>query len=129
MSPERIQLRRTKGWRKPAGAVVVARPSKWGNQWRVVKGMGGTWRVRNDWLVFTGLLSEAEAIDVAVEKFKSGVYHMLRFGPGGAGAPRFTADDLSTLAGRDLACWCPLDQPCHADVLLELANATEAPDA
>ena len=27
------------------------------------------------------------------------------------------------LAGHDLACWCPLDQPCHADVLLELANA------
>ena len=26
------------------------------------------------------------------------------------------------LAGRNLACWCPLDQPCHADVLLELAN-------
>jgi len=22
----------------------------------------------------------------------------------------------------DLACYCPLDQPCHADVLLELAN-------
>jgi Domain of unknown function (DUF4326) len=34
--------------------------------------------------------------------------------------------DLATLrqdlGGRDLACWCPLDQPCHADVLLELAN-------
>jgi Domain of unknown function (DUF4326) len=26
------------------------------------------------------------------------------------------------LSGKDLACWCPLDQPCHADVLLELAN-------
>ena len=26
------------------------------------------------------------------------------------------------LAGKDLACWCPLDRPCHADVLLELAN-------
>jgi protein gp37 len=26
------------------------------------------------------------------------------------------------LRGKDLACWCPLDQPCHADVLLELAN-------
>ncbi|RNL66260.1 DUF4326 domain-containing protein [Nocardioides marmoriginsengisoli] len=26
------------------------------------------------------------------------------------------------LIGRDLVCWCPLDQPCHADVLLELAN-------
>jgi len=26
------------------------------------------------------------------------------------------------LRGKNLACWCPLDQPCHADVLLELAN-------
>jgi hypothetical protein len=26
------------------------------------------------------------------------------------------------LCGRDLACWCRLDAPCHADVLLELAN-------
>ena len=29
------------------------------------------------------------------------------------------------LAGKDLACWCRLDQPCHADVLLEIANSTE----
>lgn len=27
------------------------------------------------------------------------------------------------LRGKDLACWCPLDQPCHADVLLEIANS------
>ncbi|MGX1809731.1 DUF4326 domain-containing protein [Nocardia sp. NPDC055321] len=33
------------------------------------------------------------------------------------------------LAGRDLACWCPLHLPCHADVLLEFANAVEAPNA
>jgi hypothetical protein len=26
------------------------------------------------------------------------------------------------LHGKNLACWCPLDQPCHADVLLEIAN-------
>jgi len=26
------------------------------------------------------------------------------------------------LRGKNLACWCALDQPCHADVLLELAN-------
>jgi hypothetical protein len=30
--------------------------------------------------------------------------------------------EVSELAGHDLACWCPLDQPCHADVLLEIAN-------
>ena len=25
--------------------------------------------------------------------------------------------DLAELRGKDLACWCPLDQPCHAEVL------------
>ena len=29
---------------------------------------------------------------------------------------------LSSLRGKNLACWCSLDQPCHADVLLEFAN-------
>jgi len=27
------------------------------------------------------------------------------------------------LQGRDLACYCPLDQPCHADVLMQIANS------
>lgn len=36
---------------------------------------------------------------------------------------RFTIDDVQReLRGKNLACWCPLDQPCHADVLLEVAN-------
>jgi Domain of unknown function (DUF4326) len=30
---------------------------------------------------------------------------------------------MSELRGKNLACWCRLDQPCHADVLLEIANA------
>lgn len=34
--------------------------------------------------------------------------------------------DLSELTGKDLACFCPLNQPCHADVLLELANAPDS---
>lgn len=29
---------------------------------------------------------------------------------------------LPELRGKNLACWCPLDGPCHADVLLALAN-------
>jgi len=29
---------------------------------------------------------------------------------------------LKELQGKNLACWCPLDKPCHADILLELAN-------
>lgn len=31
------------------------------------------------------------------------------------------------LAGKNLACWCPLNQPCHADVLLKIANAPPEP--
>jgi hypothetical protein len=33
------------------------------------------------------------------------------------------------LRGKDLACWCRLDQACHADVLLKLANAPLECDA
>ncbi len=45
----------------------------------------------------------------------------------GPGADLQYADRIrNELAGSDLACWCPLDQPCHADVLLEIANRGEA---
>jgi hypothetical protein len=112
MNPQRIQLRRTKGWRKPEGAVVVARPSKWGNPWRVGhpvthRSADRTWRSH---MTAGDVVSYYEA-DLRV------------------GDLRFTVDDVRReLAGRDLACWCPLDDeqgrrvPCHADVLLELAN-------
>jgi hypothetical protein len=31
-------------------------------------------------------------------------------------------DLIGELRGKNLACWCKLDQPCHADVLLRMAN-------
>lgn len=31
--------------------------------------------------------------------------------------------DLSELRGKNLACWCRMGESCHADVLLEMANA------
>jgi hypothetical protein len=41
-----------------------------------------------------------------------------------AGRLRVTIEDAKReLRGRDLACYCPLDEPCHADVLLEVANS------
>jgi hypothetical protein len=33
--------------------------------------------------------------------------------------------DLSELRGRDVACWCAIGSPCHADTLLELAAALD----
>jgi hypothetical protein len=40
---------------------------------------------------------------------------------------RWKRENLHKLRGKNLACWCALDQPCHADVLLELANAPTPP--
>lgn len=40
-----------------------------------------------------------------------------------AGRLPITVDDVrAELRGRDLACYCPLDEPCHADILLAVAN-------
>lgn len=110
--PERIQLRRTKGWHKPENTVVVSRPSKWGNPFKVEM-IDHEWRVRGLGRLWFGYTTNADAIAAAVELYRS----LWR-------APRnyFPDADLSKLRGHDLACWCPLDQPCHADVLLELAN-------
>lgn len=48
-----------------------------------------------------------------------GVHPALRFAC--EVAPLWT--DVHELRGKDLACWCAVDAPCHADTLLELANA------
>lgn len=112
--PERIQLSRRKGWRKPENTVVVARPSKWGNPCR--------WKAGEVYEPATGerwLLSAAEARAIAVQGFRD----MLNDPEARAvnGYPH-DAEIRDELAGKNLACWCPLDQPCHADVLLKLAN-------
>jgi len=102
MTPRRVQLRRTKGWRKPEGAVVVARPSKWGNPYRI-----GAPTPLYNWPV-----NRAEA----VESFRDWMSRNRTQ----------TSRARAALAGKDLACWCALDEPCHADVLLELANIPDA---
>jgi hypothetical protein len=118
--PERIQLRRTRGWRKPEGAVVVGRPTIFGNPFRP-SFEHGRWLVRddNDVDYEPWVNSRAGAIDKCVELFANDLTYWL----GG----RMSHDPelalaIAGLRGKDLACWCPLGQPCHADVLLEIAN-------
>ena len=107
-APKRIQLRRTKGWRKPDGVIVVARPSKWGNPWRL-DGVPGPDDVRRQVCADRFRADLSAVIDAPWDG-----PHDIEF--------RVIAESIAELRGRDLACWCPLDQPCHADVLLELAN-------
>lgn len=106
--PQRIQRQRVKGWRMPEGAVYVGRGSKWGNPFRTGE-----------------LVPDGDPIEIqhratrqdVVDSFEDAVAGLL------IGGPLFTADELAELRGKDLACWCKPDQPCHADVLLAVANA------
>lgn len=92
MTPGRVTLSRRRGYRKPASAVVVARPSRWGNPHRV------------------GDLGRDEAIARFRDDLHAG---RLVF---------TVEDVRRELRSRDLACWCKPDDTCHADVLLEVAN-------
>ena len=116
MSPKRIQRKRTKGWRMPEGAVYVGRPSRWGNPYSIE---------RLSAYEYVGIMPDgSESVDgwggrdVAAQW----AVNMFALHVGPMGNHEIERADLEALRGKNLACWCPLDQPCHADVLLELAN-------
>lgn len=115
---ERIQRKRTRGWRMPEGAVYVGRPSKWGNPYRWTEYA----RVPLD-LDDGAVIPPARRRSWAVNDFRAAMDPEFGFRVG----QYPTAEEIRTeLRGRDLVCWCPLDQPCHADVLLEIANGADS---
>ncbi|MCR6649763.1 MAG: DUF4326 domain-containing protein [Cellulomonas sp.] len=125
MSPKRIQMTRQRPWRNEhPDAVIVARPTVFGNPFRAVR-KGGRWAVvdDNDMDYEPYRDSRDSAIEKAVELFEADLTYWLGgridYQPG-------IREAIRGLRGRDLACWCPLDQPCHADVLLEIANEAAA---
>lgn len=135
--PIRIQRKRTAGWRMPEGAVYVGRGSKWGNPFVVGAPCG----------VFDGndgrclgirdqveILIPALTLQQAIEFYRQAVEGVIgpeMYPTGHDWRDRFMMKSRGQwpnvaarreLRGNDLACWCALDQPCHADVLLEIAN-------
>ena len=105
--PKRIQRKRTKGWRVPANCVSVTRPGKFGNPFSVLPNARPGARVGGAIGYFA-----VQTTEDAIECYREA--EILRL----ADEPHF----LDELRGKDLACFCKLDEPCHADVLLELAN-------
>ncbi len=102
MTPARIVLSRRKGWRMPANTVKVDRSTKWGNPF--VIGKDGT---------------RAECVE-SYRRFVAGNAATKR---GDVLAARsLLAASAVELRGKNLACWCPVDGPCHADILLAVAN-------
>jgi len=125
--PERIQQRRTRGWRKPANTVSVARPSRYGNPFRV-----GERAVIND---ATGTVvdnSKRQEVTVRDRAHAVSLYRDAIEGRTWVSAPCYPfiprRHEIEHLRGKNLMCFCPLEDaegnrvPCHADVLLELAN-------
>jgi hypothetical protein len=102
--PSRIQLRRTPGWRLPPFAVSVARPHHWGNLHLVSK----PGKPKPCPECSGALHPQAEAVWLYRQYLRE--------------HPELVAQARAELAGLSLACFCPLDQPCHADVLLQVAN-------
>lgn len=125
MNPQRIRLSRQKGWRKPEGAMVVARPTDWGNPISI----------SDVWAQFPSF-SELQVATLVVRDFSTLAHRGFltlpnwRFANGRRGPVAWSypsVDRIRTaLAGRDLCCWCPPNLPCHADVLLEIANGGAA---
>lgn len=139
--PERIQRRRTRGWRMPQGAVYVGRPSRWGNPFgvagRYLMGVGNSWRIDCGTIHNARDMAVSLYDDIAhgfwnptrVEPLTDDEYSVL-YGQLAAWRRRIgghpAAMARTELRGKDLACWCDLDHPCHSTVLLRLANGGEA---
>ena len=139
--PKRFQRKRTKGWRMPDGAVYVGRPTIFGNPfraykcdccgyWDVIDDNGVTYVVNHEYVRRPEVRANAaswttkhQATWEAVRLYRDECTYWL----GGRMAydPEFR-ERVESLRGKDLACWCPLDQPCHADVLLRIANEEPA---
>lgn len=150
--PKRIRLSRAKGWRKSEGAIVVSRPSKWGNPFRFrttqalarVPALDGSpWEYegrisadgnRHDYFHEDGHVTTHHirymTIEECIELYRRCLVdptpqlHLWDFS---TRVPLTVRDARRELADRDLACWCPLDGPCHADILLQIANVVAHP--
>jgi hypothetical protein len=150
----RLQRKRVNGWRMPDGAVYVGRPTKWGNPFvfhdqmmGLVQepGIGGdrAWDYEgrisapdtgHDFHFADGRIvhcsnrwaTRTELVELFRLTLTEPTASMRMSYPSKAGRfAKVTVEDIRReLAGRNLVCWCELDQPCHADVLLEMANGT-----
>lgn len=101
--PIRVQLSRQRGWKMPPNTVKVDRSTKWGNPFVHYETRAQAVAAFRNWL------AQDHTNYLPIDRLR-------------------IINNLHELRGKNLACWCPIDQPCHADVLLEMANSTEAQD-
>lgn len=153
--PTRIRRRREKGWTMPEGAVYVGRGSKWGNPFKLndkLTGLcrvpaaletGAAWeyegRISSDGNYHAYFhpggkithcevryMTRGEIVDLYRRCLSGDVPPAVVAAYGRRNPVEVTVEDVrADLAGKTLACWCHIDDACHADVLLEIANSAE----
>lgn len=127
-TPVRIQRKRVKGWRAPEGAVYVGRGSIFGNP--VVCTPHGCelkpCECCEPYRCCVKVFREYLTSGIEGRDSYTGSFVIMLDSAGGYPRRNEMVRRLPELRGRDLMCWCSLDKPCHADVLLELANGLEA---
>lgn len=104
--PRRIQRQRTRGWKMPPNTIYVGRPSMDGNGFRV----------GSDLSYYLGPAAKRATAAQCVEAHRAYLEAACASDPQAAGLM------WKRLRGHNLACWCKIGSPCHADTLLELAN-------
>lgn len=136
-SPKRIQRKRSRGWRMPEGAVIVSRPTKWGNPFKV----GGEYLspryldpgwidLKHPTMVVYPFNETQYRIDLVQRTVRCVSREQAILWYRTTRSDWYWRDARKALAGKDLACWCPLPAPgetdvCHAAVLLRIANGGE----
>lgn len=117
MKPQRMQLSRKAGFNLQAASKAlnglparrITRPGKWGNPFTIDE-TAERYGLDRD-------AAQAKAVALCGAWLKGTLDKKLS-----PGAPPSRAEIRSELAGHNLACWCKPGTPCHADVLIEMAN-------
>lgn len=109
MEVKRIQRKRTRGWTMPLNTVYVGRPTIWGNPFPII-----TYGERALDLYRRWIWSEMSESEMATLSHNGGPNFSL--------ADRRQRLNFVRLRGKNLACWCREESPCHADILLAIAN-------
>jgi len=118
----RIQRKRTKGWKMPDNTIYVGRPTKFGNPFRLDPDGAIMYYSMNrailaPWIYWS--VSGGFSIQDILELYEKWITGKLEFN-GIYKRPLPQVPDIEELRGRDLACWCSLDKPCHVDILIKL---------
>jgi hypothetical protein len=133
MKPKRIQRKRTKGWKKPPNTVNITRPGKWGNPFKLMGDM-----IYCDASHRRTLLSKYVLANDRYYPIKDkALFDIIRFykqwinrrlpahfydGHGIVIPPPSIEEIQRELRGKNLMCFCKESDPCHGDILLEIAN-------